>query len=139
MRRHDAHPHGHLSDFQPAEPVNATRTQRAMPPDCIDDDAFAFGYRKRLEGLVVESSDGPAFVDVAHAAFEGSESTGGVECEGSSHARGVDRLLRELECVHPPATGGMKTTSSPSASAWSQSLNDALTATLSWEAGRRKW
>ncbi len=104
----------------------------------LGDDALALGDRERLEGLVLERRHAAALVVVAHAALEAGEAAGGRPRERRRERGGVDRRVRELEGVHPPATGGMKTTSSPSASSCSQSLNAALTATRSCDAGRRK-
>ena len=86
-------------------------------------DARALGGRERLEGLVVERRHAAALVEIAHPALERGESAGCRTRERGGELGRVDRRRRELEGFHPPATGGMKTISSPSSSRRSQSLN----------------
>ena len=60
----------------------------------------------------------------------------------SAHAAlergGVERVRAEAERIHPPATGGMKTTASPALSDCDQSPNSALIATRNRSAGSVK-
>ncbi len=138
MPRGHAHPYRDVADRERAEAMHAFGRQHAVAARGLPDDARAFLERERLEGLVFERRHTAALVVVAHPALEGGESAGfGQGDRGSERAR-VDRRLREREAAHPPATGGMKTTSSPSRSSDSQSANAALMATRSCEAGRRK-
>src|ERR1700741_1124431 len=94
-------------------------------------DALAFLDGEFLERLVLEAAHVAAFVAIAHPAFERRVTARTGIGELQAQVRAVDRRARKAEDAHPPATGGMKTTLSPSASGVDQSRNSAFTATRS--------
>ncbi len=138
VRRGDGDPHRDVADCEVSEAVHATPRARAVAGEGRFHDARALGGRERLEGLVIERRHAAALVEVAYPALERGESAGCRPRERGGERSRVDWRRRELEGFHPPATGGMKTISSPSSSRRCQSLNAAFTATFSCDAGRRK-
>src|SRR5262249_59079479 len=96
-------------------------------------EGLALARGERLDCLVLGVTAGRALVLVAHPALEHRETATGGIGERRAQARAVDRRAGELEVAHlspqPPATGGMKTTASPSRSGVLHSPNSALIAT----------
>ncbi len=131
MARAHADPHGEFADFERADAMHAQRMRDAEALDGRAHDALAFLDREFLERFVLESPHLAAFVVIAHPAFERREPARRGIRELGAQERAVDRRAREAKEAHPPATGGMKTTLSPSASGVVQSRNSALIATLS--------
>src|SRR5450631_920376 len=94
------------------------------------DYAVAFLHRQFLKGLVFQPCDLLALVEIAHPAFETDVAAGAQGLQLASRAFRVDGAYRKAKIHQPPATGGMKTTASPSSSFRDQSLNSLLTATF---------
>src|SRR5665213_2555962 len=137
------HPHGHLAQLQITDAVYASGVFHAKALHGRGDDALAFLIRQQLEGLVLQMPHLLAFVVVAYPAFKRGVATTGRINDLLAFDFGVDGCLGEAEgfhggslCRQPPATGGMNTTASPSASGWDQSLNSALMATRKLSAPR---
>src|SRR6185369_3819701 len=99
--------------------------------DGLGDDAFAFFVRQRFERLVLEAGHGLAFVVIAHPAFEGDVTARRRILERLPATIYLQSRAAERKKLHPPATGGMKTTVSPWASGAVHSLKSVLIATLS--------
>src|SRR5882672_11458772 len=131
MRGAHAHPHGHFAQCQGTHPMYAGGAGHAESRDGLIDDAAAFLLGEFGERLIVEPRDGETFVVIAHPALEGGETAAGHVAHLALQSSRIERRVTELERVHPPATGGMKTTASPAFSGCDQSPNSALMATRS--------
>src|SRR4029079_6074802 len=117
MRGADADPHGNVADGERSHAMHAggARDAKLLAGGFYDTRAFLLG--ELGEGLVFEAGNCVALVVIAHPAFEGGKSTAGLVAQRALQRRGVERSLAEAEGrerrIHPPATGGMKTTASP--------------------------
>src|SRR5262249_439784 len=134
----DAHPHGQCADLQTTETMHAARVNDGKALPRFLENLGAFLDAQRLEGFVFQRGDGQTFVVIAHAAFETSDAAGrGIGQRGVQladiHGNGA-----EGKVTHPPDTGGMNTTESPSCSGVCHSLNSELMATLSCSRAKRK-
>ena len=94
------------------------------------DDAVGFLYGQLLKCLVLEPRDFLALVKVADPPFETDVAPRAKILKLTPCRFGVNRCLGKAEMHQPPATGGMKTTASPTWSFRDQSLNSLLTATF---------
>src|SRR5215470_16503554 len=106
--------------------------------DRLGNDALALAQAKGLEGFVLQAAYPLPVVAVAHPPFERGVPAASRVGERATQLLGSDRRSAELEGGHgpaarpqPPATGGMNTTASPSASGAVHSRNSALMATRS--------
>ncbi len=144
VARARAHPHRHIADPEIANAVHAGRALDAEALDRLGYDPLAFLHRQRLERLVLQVPNLVPFVVIAHPAFERRIPAALRIRELGAKRGGVDRRMAEAKNTHgtkssserkggsqPPATGGMNTTASPSASCCDQSPNSVLTATRS--------
>src|SRR5690242_14171057 len=138
MRGGGADPHGKVADLQVAHAMHGAGRQHAVAFGGLGQDALALGDRQLGVGLVLQAAHFAAVVVVAHPAFERAEAAAAGMLELLAQLGEIGRGRGEVEAHHPPATGGMKTTVSPSASARFQSLNCVLTATLSASIGSEK-
>ncbi len=106
----------------------------------LGDDALAFAHREFGEGFVFEPGDLAPLVVIADPALEGGVATATGITEARLQCRHAERFGAETEAgwlhAQPPATGGMNTTVSPSASGCIQSPNSALIATFSMSFGK---
>src|SRR5207302_316226 len=138
VRRAHPHPHGELADGQIPEPVHAGRVRHAEARHRLAENALALAHGERFEGLVLEPPHALAVARIAHPALEGGVSATGRVGELPAQRLGLNRGAGEAEhgsrparFAQPPATGGMNTTASPSASGVDQSPNSELIATRS--------
>jgi hypothetical protein len=139
MRSARAHPYGDIADREGADAVHAGGARHAELLDGGLDDTRAFLLGQFRECLVFQPRDGVAFIVITHPAFERCEPAATLVAYVSLQGGGVQRRGAEAEGrVHPPATGGMKTTASPVFSGCDQSPNSALMATRSISAGKVK-
>src|SRR5690606_4974064 len=126
-----AHPDCEVADLERADAVYACGPQHVEAADRLRDDALAFLFRERLEGLVLEPLHRAAFVVIAHPALASGVTAGRRVFQGRAVRRRRQRGLAEREGFHPPATGGMNTMVSPWRRFARQSLNSEFNATLS--------
>src|SRR5947199_316839 len=138
VQRAHPHPHGELADGQIPEPVHAGRVRHAEARHRLAENALALAHGERFEGLVLEPPHALAVARIAHPALEGGVSATGRVGELPAQRLGLNRGAGEAEhgsrparVAQPPATGGMNTTASPSASGVDQSPNSELIATRS--------
>src|SRR5258705_6781067 len=137
MRCAHSPPTRRLADRKLADAVQARGVPHAKARDRLGEDALTFANGERLEGLVLQAPYAHALVGIAHPAFERRVSAAGRIGELRAQRLWVDGRVGEAEhgvCggrPHPPATGGMNTTASPSASGVDHSLNSAFIATRS--------
>src|SRR5450755_2521789 len=93
-------------------------------------DALALLHGQRLKGLILEPRDFLPFVEVPHPALKADIATGAAIEQVAARRLGIDGHLGKAKPHQPPATGGMKTTASPSARGRDQSQNSLFTATF---------
>jgi len=111
--------------------MDAQRVFYRESPQRFSDDTVAFLDREFLKSLVFQPGDFLALVQITHPAFETDVAAGARSLKLASRALRVDGAFSKTKMHHPPATGGMNTTASPTLSFRDQSLNSLLTATLS--------
>src|ERR1700761_2103535 len=138
MRRSHTDPHGQVTDGQVAGAVHAMGSQHAIAIDRLLHDTLALGQRQFGIGFVFQAADLAPIVMVAHPAFETAKAARCGVLQRIAQRRDIHRMVGKAEATHPPATGGMKTTVSPSLSEWLQSLNCSFTATFKASAGKVK-
>src|SRR5215471_4170177 len=114
--------------------MNTGGIRYAKAFQCFIDYPRAFFHRKIEKGFVLQSNDGMTFIIIANPAFEGAIPAACWVGELPAQFTWINRCIREGKWFHPPATGGMKTTLSPSLKGACQSRNSALIATLSCSA-----
>lgn len=95
----------------------------------LSQDTLAFTDRQGLVNLVFQAQDLLTFVVVADPPLELNVGPASRVLKLGPQVRRINRLLRDTEHVQPPATGGKKRTSSPSASGCSQVTISSFTAT----------
>ena len=92
-------------------------------------DTLAFTDRQGFVNFVFQAQHLLTFVVVTNPPFELNVSAARRVLKLGPQVRRVNRLLGDTEHVQPPATGGKKRTSSPSASGCSQVTISSFTAT----------
>jgi len=132
MWRANTDPDGKISNSQIANPVYAKCLARAVSLRSFRNDSTPFLEGKWLVSLIFQFQHFAAFILVSYPAFEGAESAASRVTELLPVILRPQRFSAQMKQIHPPATGGINTTESPSASETCQSLNSSLTATLSW-------
>src|SRR6266699_1274958 len=70
MLRGDPDPHGNFAELQMTNPVHQPRLDQTEFAPRLPEDAFSFRLCEHAVGLVLERSDGLAFVSIAHPALE---------------------------------------------------------------------
>ena len=140
MRGAHPHPHRQVADGKLPVAVHAAGTQNVEALVRLADHPFTLAEGELGIHLVVESGDRQAVVVVPHPSLEGREAAGARVGQVAPLGRRVDRQLGQRETVlhHPPATGGMNTTRSPSRSGWLHGTKSPLQATRSRSADRLK-
>lgn len=109
--------------------MNGGRAAQAETLFGFGQDAFAFADRQRLINLVFQAQDLLTFVVIANPPLELNVGAASRVLKPGPKLGGIDRFLADTEHVQPPATGGKKRTSSPSASGCSQVTISSFTAT----------
>src|SRR5579871_6255752 len=111
VARAHAHPHRHLADRKIADPMDTGRMLDAEARLGLGDDALAFLDSKRLERLVLQPDDGPAFIVIPNPTLEGAVAAGDRVCKLHPGGHCVDCLPSEAEGAQgfgwhgqPPAT-----------------------------------
>src|SRR5581483_1417055 len=94
----------------------------------VADDFLQLLLRHRAICVVEDRFDGVSFMVIADDAFEQDIRTVGRAHHAADERSGVDGIVGEV--AHPPATGGMNASSSPSRSSTSGGSYDSFTAVI---------
>src|SRR6266478_9588361 len=128
VRGTHADPDRHVAYAQGAHTMDAKSVFYRELPQGFGDDPLAFLHRQFLKSFVFQPGDFSTLVQITHPAFETDIASGARGLKLATRAFRVDRALSKAKMHHPPATGGMNTTASPTSSFRDQSLNSLLTA-----------
>ena len=139
MVRTDANPDRHVAQLQAAQRMHAQRVFDLKPLHRFADDALSLFHPEALVGLVLQLLHVATIVVIAYPTLETDIATAGLIAQRRHVVARRHRAANETKRAHPPATGGMNTTESPSARPVCQSPNSSLTATLSWPMAGNSW
>src|SRR5712671_4185104 len=131
MRGTHSDPYCDIADGQRTDAMDADRLLNAVRPCRFRYDARALLDGEIDERFVFEACYVMAFVVVSYPAFERTIAATLRIRQLVAQCSGVDCAFGKRKCAHPPATGGMKTTLSPSCNGVCHSRNSVLMATLS--------
>ena len=100
MRCGHADPHRQLAQREFADAMHATRIGDRKTRACFGKNVFAFCFRERDVGLVMQANHGPAVIVIAHPAFEARKGTSAMVEQCIAQWRDIDRVVVDYEAFH---------------------------------------